>query len=208
MIRALVPMLWGCGSLLNAADLVERPLYLAAEILPSEFRSTVGSANGTFQGEDQATHLGLAAGMRWSFAPSGWTQGPVLGFEGAVDRAEFDTGHQQTAEVRAVGAWAFALDRAWLVQAGMRVGYGLSQLDLVVAGGTDFSSHGFGRSLEPNVEVVWSYSERGRVLLGAGWRTSTYDYSHQGVDITLVNRGLTARLGFEWQFSVAPARLQ
>jgi hypothetical protein len=207
-MRMLVSLLCGCGSLMSAADLVERPLYLAAEMLPSNFQSTVSSANGTFQGEDNAANLGIVAGIRWSFAPAGWSQGPVLGIEGAIERADFDTGYHQAAEVRAVGAWAFALNRAWLLQTGVRVGYGLSQLQLGVTGGSDVSSHGLGRSFEPNVETVWSFSERGRLLLGAGWRTSTYDYSDHGVDITLLNRGLTARFGIEWQFSVAPARLQ
>jgi hypothetical protein len=208
LMPTVISLLWGMGTALSAADVVERPLYVAGEILPSTFRSTVNSNNGTFHGEDTAANLGLAAGIRWSFAPAGWSQGPVLGVEGAVEQARFDTGSHQAAEVRAVGAWAIAINHQWLVQAGVRAGYGISQLHLGVTGGSDVSTGGIGRSIEPSIEAVWSVSERGRLLLGVGWRNSIYDYSSNGVDITLLNRGLTARFGFEWQFSVAPARLQ
>lgn len=197
-----------CSSTVTAADLVERPLYAAFEVLPSTFRSTVTSRNGTFSGEDSVPNLGLAAGMRWSFASAGWSQGPVLGGEAAVENAQFDTGSHRAAEVRAVANWAVAVDHDWIIQAGMRAGYGLSRLELGVRQGNDVSATGRGHSFEPNAEVVWSFSERGRLLMGAGWRTATYDYRDDGLDITLLNRGMTFRLGLEWQFSVAPARLR
>jgi len=62
--------------------------------------------------------------------------------------------------------------------------------------------------LEPNAEVLWAFSERGRLSLGGGWRTSHYAYEGDGLDIELVNDGPTVRIGIEWQLSVAPQRLR
>lgn len=207
-MRFAVFALFAALPALSAADVAERPLYFAVELLPSDFRSTVTSDNGSFNGHDSALNVGVAAGLRWSFAPVGWSHGPVVGVEAAVESATFDNGGHQVAELRGLAGWAVAVDRRWVVQLSLRGGYGLSRLQLGVEGGSDVDEGGRGWSLEPNVEVLWAFSERGRLSLGGGWRTSHYTYAGNGLDINLVNDGPTIRIGIEWQLSVAPKRLR
>ena len=132
------------ASALAAADLVERPLYAALEILPSNFHSTVTSRNGTFTGDDSVPNLGVATGIRHSFAAAGSSQGLVLGFETAVENAEFDAGSHRAAALRVAASWATAVDRAWIIRTGVRFGYGLSRLDLGIPQGNDVSATGLG----------------------------------------------------------------
>lgn len=205
----LIPLVFTCFlPALHGADVAERPLYMALEWLPTDFESTVESPNGTFRGEDSVPNLGLAIGLRWSFAPAGWTQGPVLGTEIAGESASFDDGSHRAVELRGLACWAVAINREWLAQVGVRGGYGLSRLEMAVSGGSDISASGTGWSMEPNIEVLWGINERARLSLGLGWRTSSYEYSDGDLDISLSNDGLAARLGLEWQLSVAPQRLR
>jgi hypothetical protein len=191
------------------ADIAERPFYAAVEMLPSEFTSTVEGVNGTFHGSDSAPNLGVAVGLRWSFARSGASMGPVLGVELATERAEFETGDHTASELRAAAFWAVAIDRDWTAQAGMRAGYGLSTLDLAATPTSiGFSGDGTGWSMEPGAEVLWSFAPRWRLSLGAGWRSASYSYSSDGLDLTLDNSGLSVRAGLEWQLSVAPGTLE
>jgi hypothetical protein len=124
------------------------------------------------------------------------------------DVVEFVNGGHQVAELRGLAGWAVAVDRRWVVQLSLRGGYGLSRLQLGVEDGSDVDQSCSGWSLEPNAEVLWAFSERARLSLGGGWRTSHYAYAGNGLDIDLVNDGPTVRIGIEWQLSVAPQRLR
>jgi len=172
--------------------------YLAMELLPSSFRSTVESRNGTFQAWDTAPNYGIAVGRRWPFIAEGKSHGLVLGLEGAIENASFAGGTQRDAELRAIGDWAFSLGPTSAVHTGLRAGVGMGLLDLRVENGSDVDSDGQGWSLEPHVDVHYQVAERWELALGAGWHWSTYAYTADDLHITLVNQGFAFRLGVEW----------
>ncbi len=191
---------------LPAAELVVRDVGLRIETLPTEFRYEAVSDGFSRSGTDYlSSHLGLAAGGRYSFAGPGSTWGPVLGADLALMEGRSAAARLQEIEARGVAGLGMQLGLAWtaLIQVTAGIGYGRMSLDAV-----DGSSAGELGSLTPGLALWWRTGERARLTVEAGWRTASAVLRHGGTDIDIRQSGATIGIGFTWGLSRAPWSLE
>lgn len=197
--------------LLPAAELVVRDGYFAIEMLPSDFDYDLESTTNSGSGSDSfEQHIGIAAGVRYSFSGPGDVSGFLVGGEIAASQADYQSiGHLTSFGLRVQGGYAWAISDSWMVRGVAEASYGFSTLDLTSSTSfptlsADGSLLGFGA----RVGLQYSFNDLLHVGLDVGWLDITHDLSGQGVDLTLTNTGLMVGLGISYRLSNSPRPLE
>lgn len=206
-----LPVLLAGTFALPAAELVVRDGHFALEMLPTDFDYELKSVTSSGSGSDTFDqHVGIAAGVLYSFSGPGDVSGFIVGGEIAAAQADYRSiGHLTSFGLRAQGGYAWALSDSWLIRGTAELTYGLSTLDLTAnsafpAVSADGSLFGYGG----RVGLQYSFNDLLHIGLDVGWLDVEHDLSGDGVDLTLTNSGLVVGLGISYRLSNSPRPLE
>jgi len=195
----------------SGAELVVRDAHLDLELLPTDFDYDLSGATTSGSSEDSFDrHVGLAAGVLYSFSGPGDAHGIIVGGEVAVSQASYGSiGNLTAVSLRGQVGYGWALTDRWTVHGLAEVGYGLSTFDITEnsafsAVSMDGSQFGYGA----RATVQYSFSDLLHISLKAGWQEVEYDLSGSGVDLTLNNSGMMIGLGISYRLSNTPRPLE
>lgn len=205
MMSTCMPML------LPAAELVVRDGHFAVEMLPTDFDYDLASTLNSGSGSDSfEQHIGIAAGVMYSFSGPGDVSGFIVGGEIAAAQAEYlSIGNLTSFGLRLQGGYAWALSDSWMVRGTAEATYGLSTFDVTAntafpAASLDGTLFGYGARLG----LQYSFNDLLHIGLDVGWLDVEHDLSGDGVDLTLTNSGLVVGLGISYRLSNSPRPLE
>lgn len=195
----------------SGAELVMRDAHLGLELLPTDFDYELSGATTSGSSEDSFDrHVGLDAGVLYSFSGPGDAHGIIVGGEVVVSQASYGSiGNLTGFSLRGQAGYGWALTDRWMVHGLAEVAYGMSTFDITEnsafsAVSMDGSQFGYG----VRATVQYSFNDLIHVTLAAGWQDVEYDLSGGGVDLTLNNTGLMVGLGISYRLSNTPRPLE
>jgi hypothetical protein len=207
----LVLALYALAGQLSSAELVVRDAHLALELLPSDFEYEMESGTSSGSSDDSFDrHLGLAAGVLYSFSGPGDSHGILVGGELAAAQAAYGSiGNLTSFTLRGQAGYGWAISDRWQVYGLVELDYGVSTFDITqnsafTAVSSDGAHFGYGAA----GVVQYSFNDLLHLSLKAGWQEVEYDLSGSGVDLTLTNSGLMVGLGISYRLSNTPRPLE
>ncbi len=192
------------------AELVVREAQSLVLAQPAGFAYRLDSPTYAGDGKDGfATALAIEAGGRLSLTRPGDTVGVVLGLDAALQQASGGPGSLRSVLTLASAGAGWAISDKWVLLGEGRAGLGVSSIALdATTYAPAFSATGQARAFDLRLMAGYAITDRWRLLAILGYGRVESGYSHQGVDLTVRQAGISAGIGVAYSFSRDPVSLK
>ncbi len=203
----IVAIILLAATAMPAAEVARRDVLLAVEVGDGGFTYDLGTAIGSFTGEDAFDRIGiLRLGGRWAVTGAGSRLAPLVGADLELLDAPLSDGglSGRGLALTAGGTWAAGETLALDLE-----GFAALHQVAIDLPGPGLSGDGTLQRYGLRTRLGWSFTRHWSLAIEGGWSTWSADLSGD-VDrtLTLDGSGLTAGLALAWRPSARPGGVE